>query len=162
MPRKPCRHRRRHHRQDRGRHRRRLTNRMEENVAKREDDMRTNKRQWRQSSSSSSGGSGSGSGRHHPSLALGLPQLLVRKGQSCACPKKNTKKAIPTLERGLPESVWVGICQYSKSGSPRSGLGFIPIWGQTYLLLTYHKFKDLAQLKSTFPRVDSCHVISNM
>ncbi len=38
------------------------------------------------------------------------------------------------LELGLPESVSVGICQYSKSGSPRSGMGFIPIWGPTYIL----------------------------
>jgi hypothetical protein len=45
--------------------------------------------------------------------------------------EENTKKAIPISKRGLPESVWLGICQYSKSGSPRIGLGFIPIWGPT-------------------------------
>ncbi len=67
-------------------------------------------------------------------MALGLPQFLVRKGRSCAGVKKNTKKAIPISERGLPESVWVGISQYSKSGSPRIGLGFIPIWGPTWVL----------------------------
>ncbi len=46
--------------------------------------------------------------------------------------KKNTKKAIPKPILGLPESVWVGIIQYSKSGSPRIGLGSIPIWGPTH------------------------------
>jgi len=44
-----------------------------------------------------------------------------------------TKNAIPISKRGLPELVWVGICQYSKSGSPRISLGFVPIWGPTYL-----------------------------
>ena len=61
-----------------------------------------------------------------------LPQFLVRKGRSCAWLKKNTKKAIPILEWRLPELVWVGIRQYSKSGSPRIGMGFIPIWGPTH------------------------------
>ena len=42
------------------------------------------------------------------------------------------ERNIDESERGLPKSVWVGICQYSKSGSPRIGLGFIPIWGPTY------------------------------
>jgi len=65
-----------------------------------------------------------------------LPQFLVRKGRSCAWQKKKMKKAIPILERRLPESVWVGIHQYSKSGSPRSSMGFIPIWGPTH---TYAK-----------------------
>jgi hypothetical protein len=49
--------------------------------------------------------------------------------------EKNTKIAIPILERGLPELVWVGICQYSKWGSPRSGMVFIPIWGPTHLFI---------------------------
>ena len=44
---------------------------------------------------------------------------------------KNTKKAIPILVRGLPELVWVGICQNSKLGSPQTSSGFIPIWGPT-------------------------------
>ena len=70
-------------------------------------------------------------------MALGLPQFLVRKGRACARLKKNTKKGIPILVWGLPESVWVGICQYSKSGSPHSGIGFIPIWGPTYINLEY-------------------------
>ena len=41
---------------------------------------------------------------------------------------------IDESERGLPKSVWVGICQYSKLGSPRIGLGFNPIWGPTQTL----------------------------
>ena len=41
--------------------------------------------------------------------------------------EKNTKKAIPISERGLPELI-------SKSGSPRIGMGFIPIWGPTCML----------------------------
>ena len=32
---------------------------------------------------------------------------------------------------GIPISVWAGICQYSKSGSPHTDMGFIPIWGPT-------------------------------
>ncbi len=46
--------------------------------------------------------------------------------------EKKPKTSIPILVWGLPESVWVGICQYSKSGSPHSAMGFIPIWGPTY------------------------------
>jgi len=46
--------------------------------------------------------------------------------------EENTKKANPISKRGLPKSVWVGIRQYFKLGSPRIGLGFIPIWGPTY------------------------------
>jgi len=61
----------------------------------------------------------------------GLPIFGEKRPILCVT-EKNTKKAIPILERGLPESVWVGICQYSKSGSPRSGMGFIPIWGPTH------------------------------
>ena len=77
-----------------------------------------------------------------------LPKLLVRRGapwrwyclnfwrvKAILCvTEKNRKKAIPELVRGLPESVRVGICQYSNSGSPRIGLGSIPIWGPTYTL----------------------------
>jgi len=83
------------------------------------------------SSSSSSGGSGSGSG----SSAIQIASIFGEKRPILCLTEKNTKKAIPILERGLPESVWVGICQYSKLGSPRSGMGFIPIWGPTYPLL---------------------------
>jgi hypothetical protein len=54
--------------------------------------------------------------------------------------EKHTKKAIPISERGLPESVWVGICQYSKLESPRIGLGFIPIWGPIYTLSALGEF----------------------
>ena len=38
----------------------------------------------------------------------------------------------PHIRMGIPKSVWVGIYQYSKAESPRSGMGFIPIWGLTY------------------------------
>ena len=65
-------------------------------------------------------------------MALGLPQFLVRKGRLCVTEKK-PKTSIPILVWGLPESVWVGICQYSKSRSPHSAMGFIPIWGPTYI-----------------------------
>ena len=37
-----------------------------------------------------------------------------------------------TPYRNGPELVWVGICQYSKLGSPHSDSRFIPIWGPTY------------------------------
>jgi hypothetical protein len=67
-----------------------------------------------------------------------LPKFLVRRGapwrwdfgekRPILCmTEKNTKIAIPILEQGLPELVWVGIYQHSKSGSPRSGMGFNPI-----------------------------------
>jgi hypothetical protein len=46
---------------------------------------------------------------------------------------------------GIPESVWVEICQYSKSGSPHSAMGFIPIWGPTYMK---HAEKKCCRLKS--------------
>ena len=39
----------------------------------------------------------------------------------------------PHIGMGIPISVWVGICQYSKSGSPHTNMGFILIWGPTYL-----------------------------
>ena len=42
---------------------------------------------------------------------------------------------IPILIWGLPISVWVGICQYSKSWSPHTNMGFIPIWGPTFILV---------------------------
>ncbi len=72
---------------------------------------------------SSSGGSGSGSGNS----AIQIASNFGEKSLNMFVTEKHTKKAIPISERGLPESVWVGICQYSKSGNPRIGLGFIPI-----------------------------------
>jgi hypothetical protein len=48
--------------------------------------------------------------------------------------EKKTKKSNPHIGTGIPESVWVGICQYSKLGIPHSDSGFIPIWGPTYTL----------------------------
>jgi hypothetical protein len=45
--------------------------------------------------------------------------------------EKNTKKAIPISERGLPELI-------SKSGSPRIGMGFIPIWGPTFTCICWY------------------------
>jgi hypothetical protein len=59
------------------------------------------------SSSSSSGGSGSGSG----SSAIRIASIFGEKRPILYMTEKNTKTAIPILERGLPESVWVGISQ---------------------------------------------------
>ena len=136
MPQKPRRHRCRC-RWDWGRRRRRLTNGMDEDGARREDDTTTNKRQcwrswrgglrcWQQpplclSSLLASSFSGTGI-----ALISGEKRLIL-----CVT-EKNTKKAIPILERGLPELDWVGISQYSKTGSPRSSMGLIPIWGLAY------------------------------
>jgi len=80
------------------------------------------------SSSSSSGGSGSGSG----SSAIRIASIFGEKRPILCVTENKHQKSNPHMERGLPESVWVGICQYSKSGSPRSGMGFIPIWGNIY------------------------------
>ncbi len=82
------------------------------------------------SSSRRSCGSGSGSGSG--SSAIRIASIFGEKRPIMCVTEKHTKKAIPISERGLPESVWIGICQYSKSGSPRISLGFIPIWGPTY------------------------------
>jgi hypothetical protein len=43
----------------------------------------------------------------------------------------------PHIGTGIPESVWLGICQYSKSGSPRITMGTIPIWGPTWASRRY-------------------------
>ena len=43
----------------------------------------------------------------------------------------------PHIGSGIPKPVWVGICQNSNLGSPRTGLGFIPIWGPTYIPTPY-------------------------
>ncbi len=55
----------------------------------------------------------------------GLPQFFGEKRPISCVTEKNTKKAIPIPIRGLPELI-------SKSGSPRIGMGFIPIWGPTH------------------------------
>jgi hypothetical protein len=64
-------------------------------------------------------------------MALWMTSIFGEKRPILCVTKKNTKKAIPILVRGLPESVWVGICQNSKLGSPQTSSGFIPIWGPT-------------------------------
>ena len=46
--------------------------------------------------------------------------------------KRDSKRG-PHIGSGIPESVWVGICQNSKFGDPRTSSGFIPIWGPTYM-----------------------------
>ena len=61
-------------------------------------------------------------------MALGLPKPIL-----CVT-EKNKKRAIPILIWGLPISVWVGTCQYSKLGSPHTNMGLILIWGPTYIL----------------------------
>ena len=68
---------------------------------------------------------------------VGIASIFGEKRPILCVTEMDTKKAIPVLEWGLPESVWVGICQYSKSGSPRSGMGFIPTWGPAYILLWF-------------------------
>ena len=57
--------------------------------------------------------------------------IFGEKGPILCVTGGHTKNAIPEPKRGLPKSVWVGMYQYSKSGSPHFGLGFIPIWGPT-------------------------------
>ena len=58
-------------------------------------------------------------------MALGLLASIFGEKRLILCvTEMDKKKAIPILEWGLPES-------YSKSGSPKSGMGFIPIWGPT-------------------------------
>jgi hypothetical protein len=91
------------------------------------------------SSSSSSGGSGSGSGgsgsgsSSGSAAQSGLPQFFGEKRPISCVTEKNTKKAIPIPIRGLPELI-------SKSGSPRIGMGFIPIWGPTYTHMQIRRY----------------------
>jgi len=66
------------------------------------------------------------------SSAIRIASIFGEKRPILCVTEKNTKKATPILVRGLPKSVWVGICQNSKLGSPQTSLGFIPIWGPTY------------------------------
>ena len=61
-----------------------------------------------------------------------LPGISVRFGKNQSY-----------FETGIPKSVWVGICQYSKLGSPRIGLGFILIWGLTSVLWHLQKWLKL-------------------
>jgi len=75
-----------------------------------------------------------------PRIGLGIVQSLTRIGLgfvpiwdfrvSSQKLERHSKRG-PHIGTGIPKSVWVGICQYSKSGSPRSG--FIPIWAPTYI-----------------------------
>ncbi len=83
------------------------------------------------SSSSSSGGSVSGS-----ASIFGEKRLIL-----CVT-EKNYQKSNPHIGTGIPESVWVGICQYSKLGSPHSDSGAIPIWGPTYLFMGPHRGRN--------------------
>jgi hypothetical protein len=76
-----------------------------------------------------------------PRIGLGIVQSLTHTNMGFI-PIWGPTELIPKLERhskwgphigmGIPISVWVGICQYSKSGSPHTNMGFIPIWGPTY------------------------------
>jgi hypothetical protein len=76
-----------------------------------------------------------------PRIGLGIVQSLTRSSLGFV-PIWDFRVSSPILERhskwgphigtGIPESLWVGICLYSKSGSPRIGMGFIPIWGPTH------------------------------
>jgi hypothetical protein len=52
----------------------------------------------------------------------------------------------PRIRTGIPKSEWVGICQYSKSGSLRIGLGFIPIWGPTHTPIAGYGPEQNAQI----------------
>jgi hypothetical protein len=78
-----------------------------------------------------------------PRIGLGIVQSLTHTNMGFI-PIWGPTELIPKLERhskwgphigmGIPISVWVGICQYSKSGSPHTNImGFIPIWGPTYI-----------------------------
>jgi enoyl-CoA hydratase/carnithine racemase len=77
-----------------------------------------------------------------PRIGLGIVQSLTHTNMGFI-PIWGPTELIPKLERhskwgphigmGIPISVWVGICQYSKSGSPHTNMGFIPIWGPTYM-----------------------------
>jgi hypothetical protein len=79
-----------------------------------------------------------------PRIGLGIVQSLTHSDSgfipiwdfrvlSPIVPKlERHSKRGPHIGTGIPESVWVGICQYSKLGSPHSDSGFIPIWGPTY------------------------------
>jgi enoyl-CoA hydratase/carnithine racemase len=79
-----------------------------------------------------------------PRIGLGIVQSLTHTNMGFI-PIWGPTELIPKLERhskwgphigmGIPISVWVGICQYSKSGSPHTNMGFIPIWGPTYIAL---------------------------
>jgi hypothetical protein len=72
---------------------------------------------------------------------MGIVQSLTHTNMGFI-PIWGPTELIPKLERhskwgphigmGIPISVWVGICQYSKSGSPHTNMGLIPIWGPTY------------------------------
>jgi hypothetical protein len=74
---------------------------------------------------------------------MGIVQSLTHTNMGFI-PIWGLTELIPKLERhskwgphigmGIPISVWVGICQYSKSGSPHTNMGFIPIWGPTHTL----------------------------
>jgi hypothetical protein len=57
--------------------------------------------------------------------------------------EKKHQKSNPHIGTG----VWVGLCQNSKSGSPHSGMGFIPIWGPTYTDELGNGFQDYIKLK---------------
>ena len=76
-----------------------------------------------------------------PRIGLGIVQSLTHTNMGFI-PIWGPTELIPKLERhskwgphigmGIPILVWVGICQYSKSGSPHTNMGFIPIWGPTH------------------------------
>ena len=66
-------------------------------------------------------------------MELGITSIFGEKRPILCVTERNTKKAIPILVWGLPKSVWVGICQDSKLGSPQTTSGFIPIWGPTHI-----------------------------
>ena len=73
---------------------------------------------------------------------VGIASILGEKRPILCVTEKKPKTSIPILVWGLPESVWVGICQYSKSGSPHSAMGFIPIWGPTYMaMMRWYPFR---------------------
>jgi hypothetical protein len=77
-----------------------------------------------------------------PRTNMGIVQSLTHTNMGFI-PIWGPTELIPKLERhskwgphigmGIPISVWVGICQYSKSGSPHTNMGLIPIWGPTWV-----------------------------
>jgi hypothetical protein len=76
-----------------------------------------------------------------PRTNMGIVQSLTHTNMGII-PIWGPTELIPKLERdskwgphigmGIPVSVWVEICQYSKSGSPHTDMGLIPIWGPTH------------------------------
>jgi len=80
-----------------------------------------------------------------PRIGLGIFQSLTRSSLGFV-PIWGPTELFPKLERHSKrgphigtraESVWVGICQKIKLGSPRTSLGFILIWGPTYTFVWF-------------------------